>query len=142
MTRSDFEAFVKAHVGAFGRRDPRELASRHAEHGTIVSPMFATRHGRKSIEDSYRALFTAFPDWHYTVDDFVVDPPRVAMIFKVTGTHVNEFFGLPGTGKRFEFGGVQYMKLEDGLVVEDRRIYDFTRLLVDMGILRATRARS
>ena len=141
MTRADLEAFVTRHVEAFRQRDPAALASHHALNGVIVSPIFSTKRGRPAIEDSYRDLFTVFPDWTYTVEDFVVDPPRLALLFKVSATHRSDFLGLPGTGKRIEFSGMQSMEFEDGLVALDRRIYDFTAVLVELGILRAMRAK-
>ncbi len=142
MTRADLEAFVARRVEGFDRHDPVFLASHHAANGVVVSPMFATRKGRPAIEESYHDLFVAFPDWTYTVEDLILDPPRLAIVFKVTATHVNNFLGLPGTGKRFEFSGVEYMAFEDGLIVEDRRIYDFTGLLVELGILKARRTKT
>lgn len=141
MTREEIAAFVDRHMEAFRQQDPELLASQHAFDGTVVSPMFATKHGRKAIEESYDNLFAIFPDWSMTVDDVIIDPPRLAMLFKVTATHVNDFFGLPGTHKRFDISGARYMTFENGLIKYERRIYDFTRLLVELGVLRAKPAK-
>lgn len=137
MTRDELQAFVERHLEAWRRRDPAAMAAHHAKDSTVSSPIFTTIIGRDAIEDSYRALFNWFPDWEFTVDRMVIDPPRVAVFTTVNATHVNEFFGLPGTHKRFVIEAVRLMEIEDELIKEERRVYDFTGLLVQLGVLRA-----
>jgi hypothetical protein len=45
--------------------------------------------------------------------------------------------GLPATGRKALVTGVIVQKLGDGLVQEELRLYDFTALLVQVGVLRA-----
>jgi steroid delta-isomerase-like uncharacterized protein len=137
QTREDIAAFVETHAEAFSRHDPVTLASHHALDGVVVSPIFATVRGRPAIEDSYRALFTAFPDWTFHVEDVIIDGRKLVVLFKTTATHTSDFFGLPGTNKRFEISGARCITLEDGLIAHERRIYDFTGLLIQVGVLRA-----
>ena len=54
---------------------------------------------------------------------------------------MNEFFGLPGTNRRIDFRGSRLMQMNGELIVHERRIYDFTGLLVQMGVLRAKPAK-
>ena len=65
------------------------------------------------------------------------------MFTTVNATHVNEFFGLPGTNRHIEFR--QRVAAGDGratgLIANERRIYDFTGLLVQIGVLRARPAK-
>ncbi len=129
------------HLEAMARHDPVALAADHAIDATVHSPMFATLHGRQAIEESYRALFVSFPDWQMTPMETVIDPPNVALFVTVSATHVNEFFGLPGTHRHAEFQSVRCMTFDGGLIARERRIYDFTGFLVQMGVLRAKPAR-
>jgi predicted ester cyclase len=55
----------------------------------------------------------------------------------MVGTHAGEFFGLPAAGRHVEVEVAQVMTIADGLIVTERRIYDFTGLLVQTGVLRA-----
>jgi len=56
---------------------------------------------------------------------------------------VNDFFGMAGTGRHLEFRNARLMEMEDlGLIRHERRIYDFTGLLVQLGILRAKPAKT
>ena len=122
---------------AWGRRDPSALAANHSLDGVVESPMFATLRGRPAIEDAYRAYFTSFPDSEAAIDAIVIDPPQVAVFMTVHATHVNEFFGVPGTHRRVEITSSRLMRFENGLIMHERRIYDFTGLLVQVGVLRA-----
>jgi hypothetical protein len=51
--------------------------------------------------------------------------------------HRGDFFGLAPTGPHVEVQVALVMKVADGLVVEERRIYDFTGVLVQVGVLKA-----
>ena len=53
------------------------------------------------------------------------------------GTHVGEFLGLPPIGKSFHLKAVLLYELEAGKIVRERRIYDFTGMLMQIGILKA-----
>jgi hypothetical protein len=49
---------------------------------------------------------------------------------------------MPGTNRHIEFRNARLMNLDaDGLIAHERRIYDFTGLLVQLGVLRAKPAK-
>lgn len=141
MTRDETLRLFAHREQAWRDRDAEALAGSHAEHCTVASPMFTTVRGRKEILEAYRSLFRIFPDWTLTGEDLVIDGDRVAQPFTVTATHAGEFMGLAGTGRRFTIQGVLLFRLENALIVDERRIYDFTGLLVQIGILRTKPAR-
>jgi predicted ester cyclase len=89
------------------------------------------------IERIYRVWFTAFPDLVFTTEDLLVDENRVCLLCRITGSHAGEFFGMPPTGRRIEVAGAFIYRLEKGKIVHERRILDFTGLLVQVGVLRA-----
>ena len=142
MTRDEVVAFFARLDQAWRDRDAEALASSHAEHSVVASPMFTTVRGRKDILDAYRSLFRIFPDWTLTSEALLIDGDRVAQPFTTTATHAGEFMGLAGTGRRFTIQGVLLFKLENGLIVDERRVYDFTGLLVQIGILRTKPGRT
>jgi predicted ester cyclase len=47
------------------------------------------------------------------------------------------FMGLPPTGKPFRLPIVHFYEFQDGHILPERRIYDFTGLLVQIGVLKA-----
>ena len=136
MTREEIQTLFARREQAWRHRDAEALARSHAEHGTVASPMFTTVRGRKDILEAYRSLFRIFPDWTLTGEDLVIDADRVAQPFTATATHAGEFMGLEGTGRRFNIQGVLLYRLDDGLIADERRVYDFTGLLVQIGIMR------
>jgi steroid delta-isomerase-like uncharacterized protein len=137
MTRTEIEAFLERHIAAGQHHDVEALAANHAPDGVIVSPMFTTVRGRAAITDSYRRLFRTFPDWKMTQDDLLIEAPRAALFETASATHENEFFGVPATHRHIEITVVRHFVLENGVITRERRIYDFTGMLVQIGVLRA-----
>jgi steroid delta-isomerase-like uncharacterized protein len=136
MTREDIQTLFARREQAWRDRDAASLASSHAEHGTVASPMFTNVVGRQDILEAYRSLFRIFPDWTLTGQDLIIDGDRVAQHFIATATQAGEFMGLAGTGRRFNIEGVLLFRVENGLIADERRIYDFTGLLVQIGVMR------
>jgi len=141
MNRSDAVAFFARQQEYWNNRDSQALAGTHTEEGTVISPIFRTVQGRTDILHSYQSLFATFPDWTYIGQRLLVDGDHVAQQFLVHATHSGEFMGLPGTGRKFDIQGVRLFEMRDGLIAYERRYYDFTGLLIQLGILRGKPAR-
>src|SRR5262249_55048104 len=137
MTRDDVLSLVQRRRDAFNAHDPAALAALHSERGVVASPLGGVLEGRAEIERVYRLLFSAFPDIHFTDDDAVIEGSRVVQVGTLAGTHSGDFFGLRATGRHVEMQVALVMTVADGLLVEERRIYDFTGLLVQVGVLKA-----
>jgi predicted ester cyclase len=141
VTREEIAAFLVKHTAALGARDVAALCANYTSDAVIVSPMFATLHGVPAIETSLRAFFTAFPDWTMQFDAYVIDPPHAALFSTAHATHEAEFFGIPGTHRRIDVYVALHLTFRDGLISHERRIYDFTGLLLQIGVLRAKPAK-
>jgi steroid delta-isomerase-like uncharacterized protein len=141
MTHDDAVSFFGLQQNAWNARDAEALARGHAEDGTVISPIFRTVQGRDEILKSYQSLFATFPDWQFTGQQLVVDGDRIAQPFVVRATHTGVFMGLPGSGRKFDIQGVLLFEMKNGLITLERRYYDFTGLLIQLGILRGKPAR-
>ncbi len=141
MTRDAITAFFDTRQTQWTARDVAALADGHAPDSTVDSPMFGRLQGRSAIRDSYESLFLTFPDWDLKIDDLIIDGHRAVQTFSATATHVGEFMGLPGTNRRFQIHGVRVFEMADGLIQREKRLYDFTGLLVQVGVLRARPAK-
>ena len=139
--RAELEAMADRFITTLKRRDTKGLAEFHALNGVAESPMYATRTGRQSIEDAYRSFITSFPDMTMEVERLLVDPPHIAFFATINATHMNEFFGLPGTNRHIEFRIAWLLTVENGLIARDHRVYDFTGILLQVGLLRAKPAK-
>ena len=137
MRREEILALVKRRQLAWAAHDPAALAATHAENGTVASPTGGVLQGRAEIERVYRLWMSAFTDIGFQLDDVLIDGDRVVLIARLSGTHTGEFFGMAPGGRRVEVQVALVMKVADGLVVEERRIYDFTGVLVQVGVLKA-----
>ena len=138
MTRDEIDSFFAARQAEWRTRDSNGLASAHAPDGVVLSPMFGEVHGAQAIAESYAALFKAFPDWDFTSQEILVDGDRVAQHFSATATHEGEFMGLAGTHRQARIEGVRLYQMKDGLIQRERRVYDFSALLIQIGVLRST----
>jgi steroid delta-isomerase-like uncharacterized protein len=137
MTRDEILAFFERRLDLWRRHDAAALAADHAEHSLVQSPTQALQRGREAIESVYRVWFTAFPDYQFLQEEILVDGHRAAVIARIVGTHSGEFFGMPASGRRFECRGVFVYTLKDGQITHERRILDFTGVLLQIGVLKA-----
>jgi steroid delta-isomerase-like uncharacterized protein len=137
MRRDEIVAFFERRLELWRRRDAAGLAADHAEDSLVQSPTQAVQRGREAIASVYRVWFNAFPDYEFNQEDIIVDGDRAAVIARIVGTHAGEFFGMPPSGRKFECRVVFVYKLAGNQIVHERRILDFTGILLQVGILKA-----
>ena len=133
---SDIQALIARQTASWKQRDPAALAQGYAEDAIVSSPMFPRAEGRKAIELSFAAIFRVFPDWTLVGESPCITGNRVMQLCKCGGTQQGDFMGVPGTGKRTEFDCVLIFDIEDGQIKREKRIYDFTGMLIQLGVLR------
>jgi predicted ester cyclase len=129
-------ALLRRHLEHFARRDPASLAGDYTNDAVVLSPMFPGVKGREAVQASYVALFDIFPDWEMKAEDPVIDENRATLCCTIRATQVGPFMGIAGTGRRFEFVCVLAFTFRDGLIAHERRIYDFTGMLIQLGVIR------
>ena len=130
--------FLDKRKTAFLRRDPDALSSQYAENAVLESPAAGgTVTGRPAIEKVWRGWFEAFPDFALEDEHYVIEGDDVAHLATAVGTNVGGFMGLPATGKQFHFNVAFVFTVENGEIVRERRIYDFTGMLIEIGVLKA-----
>jgi steroid delta-isomerase-like uncharacterized protein len=137
MTREEIVGFFERRQGLYDNLDAPALAADYAADAVIESPSAGIHTGRAAAERSLRAVFGAFLDMKVKMDGLVIDGDRVAQALSIEGTHIGEFMGVPPSGKPFRLTAVFGYELEAGQIVRERRIYDFTGLLVQIGMLKA-----
>jgi steroid delta-isomerase-like uncharacterized protein len=138
MTRDDTAALIARRLDAINRHDVAALASMYADDCIVDSPSGGgVVKGRTAIDDVNRAWFSGFPDLAFSPDDLLIDGDRVAWIVTAEGTDSGGFMGLPPTGRPFNLPMVLLSTVSGGRIVRERRIYDFTGMLMQIGILKA-----
>ena len=136
MTREDVLALLARRDAAWRRRDAAALAADHSRDGVVVSPTGGVLEGREQIERIYRLWFTAFPDLVFETTDVVIEGHTVVLISAITGTHAGDFFGLAATGRHVQVGSAFVYKLHESEIAHERRILDFTGVLIQVGVLK------
>jgi len=139
MTRSEIRALIERYRSAWERQDIGLLVDCYTEDCRILSPMFHTIEGRSHVEASFRELFKGLSDWTLPIEDLIVDhepADRAAAFFTAHGTHRGEIFGVAGTGRPFEIRSAILFEFSLGRIAREARLYDFTGLLVQLGILK------
>jgi steroid delta-isomerase-like uncharacterized protein len=137
MTREAVAAlFEKAHH-AMSARDAAAMARLHADTCVMESPTAGgSVTGRSAIAQVYETWARGFPDLAVTFDELLIDGDRAAQLMTVSGTDTGGFLGLPPTGKPFRIPMLWLCIVKDDLIVRSRPIYDFTGLLVQIGVLK------
>ncbi|WP_406384918.1 ester cyclase [Streptomyces sp. NBC_01618] len=85
--------------------------------------------GPEGPKRSVRLRRAAFSGLTVRVGLQVAEGPWVASWYTTRGTHQGEFAGVAPTGRAISSEGIQLWRVENGLVVEDRNVFDVRRVL-------------
>jgi steroid delta-isomerase-like uncharacterized protein len=137
MTRDEMHRLFERRLASWQRRDVAALAADYADDALVESPSSAFQHGRDAIRAVYEHWFKAFPDLEFDQEELIVDGPKAAVVARVRGTHRGVFFGAPPTGRRLECEAVFVYTVRENKIVRERRVLDFTGVLLQLGVLKA-----
>jgi predicted ester cyclase len=136
MTREEIVALFKRRQEAYEDLDAKALAADYADDARIESPITGVHNGREA-EQAFRTVFDAFLDLTMSFDALVIDGDVVVTIMSSEGTLMQDLLGVAPTGKRFQMSVALVHQLKDRKIVRERRIYDYTGLLLQIGVLKA-----
>lgn len=91
--------------------------------------------GVDELRQRYEAFFAAFPDIRLERVDGLEDGQKVAVQFRMSGTHQGEFQGVPATGRSVEVEGMTILRFDGGGVVERASLVDQFGLMVQIGAI-------
>jgi steroid delta-isomerase-like uncharacterized protein len=137
VTRDEAQQFFDRRVAAWRLRDVDVLMNAHTDDCVLESPLAGKVTGRAAIENVYRAFVKSFPDLTIENPEFVADGDRIVQTVTFSGTNTGGFMGMAPTGKHFSFDAVLICTMHDGLIAHEKRIYDFTGFLLEIGVLKA-----
>jgi predicted ester cyclase len=137
MTRDEVLAVVTKWQTALASRDVVTYVSLYSDTVELQSPLAGTVCGHDGLVKAFNAFFTAFPDATFVSEAPIIDGNRVVVASVVAGTDSGGLMGLAPSGKPFRFKIVFLLELDGSMIVRDRRNYDFTGLLVQLGVLKA-----
>ena len=137
MSPKEIAQLLAIRDAAWQRHDVPSLMSNHAEDGEVESPVGGNVKGREAIQRIYDGWFSSFPDVEYSTEHLLIDGSRAAQFVRMKGNQCGDFCGLGPTGKPFEVCCAFLFFFEAGKIAREVRIYDFTGMLVQLGVLKA-----
>jgi steroid delta-isomerase-like uncharacterized protein len=133
MSTEDHKALVRRFVDEFWSEGNLAVADElMAADAVVHEPVVGGPAGLKAFAREFR---NAFPDWHSTVEEMVVEGDRVAERWTGRGTHKGELQGIPPTGKHVTVPGVVFYRIEGGKIVEFRGQFDTMSLMQQLGVI-------
>jgi len=121
---TDYKAFVRRwfdEVWNKGRTDA--IDEMYAPDG-IAHGFGPDRQGPAAFKEIHAMYRNAFPDLRIVVEDTVVEGDTVAARWSATATHQGPLVGLARTDKGVSFGGMTFIRMKDGKMVEGWNVFD------------------
>ena len=137
LTREQMIALFDRRQEAFDNMDADALSRDYADDCVVDSPAAGTLRGAAAVDRARRAWFESFPDLKYSTDRLVIDGSNVMQLLTLEGTDIGGFMGLDPSGKSFKAPAVFVFEFRDRKIVRETRIYDFTGVLIQIGLLKA-----
>jgi predicted ester cyclase len=116
-------------------RDHREMLVRLFDevwtkgNAEAAGEFYAAGDDLEALKQVARDLFRAFPDYHVTINDMVVEGDKVAVYWTGRGTHQGEWQGIAPTGRQISVDGVDIEYLSDGKIVNEEGIIDMMSMM-------------
>ena len=88
---------------------------------TVIYPVLGEPvRGAAGFKQLLAHFHAACPDVEISVEESICEEDRVALCWRVSGTHRGELSGIRPTGKALGWTGITIYRLVDGRVVEER----------------------
>ncbi len=137
MTREEITEFFARRDAAWQRHDSAALAADHTEEGELDSPLRGKVRGQSELLGTYEDFFVSFPDAQYRTESLLIEGNKAVQFVMMTGTQEGDFCGLPPTGRKFQMRCAFLFTFDGNKIAHEFRIYDFTGILVQLGVLKA-----
>jgi steroid delta-isomerase-like uncharacterized protein len=116
-TPAEHKDLVRRYLNAFNDRDHETLAELLAD-DVVEHGVHDELHGVDEIVDFLQAHFEVFPDYSGTTEAMVADGDTVAVRYRVSGTHSEEYRDVDPTGHTVEWTGMAMYRVENGRIAE------------------------
>ena len=82
-----------------------------------------------------RPFQSAFPDFEMQLVELIAEDQKVVALFRCSGTHLGDWLGVPGTGRRFEdVDEIYVFEIENGKIVSAVGVEDNLSRMRQLGI--------
>jgi steroid delta-isomerase-like uncharacterized protein len=81
------------------------------------------------------ALYTAFPDLNWIIEDMIAEGDKVVVRFNASGTQKGAFRGIPPTERQIIMTGVAIYRIAGGKLTEDWAFMDTLSIMRQLGVV-------
>ncbi len=134
MSQQDNIAATERLGAAVNSGNLNELNTVFAPNVVDRDPASDQEPGPEGFIHFFTGFRAAFPDLNISVEQLVADEDNVAIAYTVTGTHQDDFLGIPATGRQIKARGLQIARFENGQIVERWGSSDQLGILQQIGI--------
>jgi len=100
----------------------------------VIHGLGADTRGPDGFKPFHAAYRSAFPDVALRIDEIVAEGNIVALRWSGTGTHRGAGLGFDATGRRVQFSGMVFARVENGRFVEGWNNFDQLGMLQQLGV--------
>lgn len=96
----------------------------------------------EGIRQYFGSLFAAIPDLTYEIRETIAEGDKVVVWWRIRGTFTGgPFDGMRATGRQIEIEGLDYVRVEDGLISRNDSYWDDSSVARQLGLLPAKGSR-
>ncbi len=94
-----------------------------------------TKEGLQAFRDNWQLpLRAAFTERQYNTDKFLVDGEWASCFGHIEATHSGIFMGIEATGKRVKIPYMDFWKVTDGKIEDNRVSVDYAFVMAQLGV--------
>lgn len=141
MSPDDVRELMRRNIEDLWGQSRRELIPElYAPDCVDHNPVPGQQPGHAGLYAVMDAFSTAFPDLEMTLQGTLADGPMGVDFWTFRATHTGALLGVPATGRRVEFQGIDVVRVgDDGRIAEIWHVEDLAAMLTQLGVLRLGR---
>ena len=130
------EETVRSYFDAVAARDAAAMAGHWADEGIEEILPVGIFRGPEEVKGYFTELFTAVPDFDFTVERVLAKDNDVLVQWRATGTFSGgPLMGVDPTDRRIELRGLDWVEVEGERIVRNTAFADGAALARGMGLL-------
>ena len=129
LTKSFYTMFEKSDWAGI----EKVVAPNMTDHGPMMPP--GSAFNRDSLMKYLKANKEAFPDMKFEVLSTAASGDLVFVQYRFTGTNSGPLMGMPATGKKVDYTGVDLVRIKDGIATEHWDYGDNITYMKQMGLM-------
>ncbi len=94
----------------------------------------AVSQGSEGFKTFFSNWFTAIPDFNYELKNIIANDEYVWVYGTYSGTHDNEWLGIPATHAKYKFDAIDIFRVEDGQLAEHWDVMDLHTLFTQLQV--------